>query len=356
MADRLSLHTFFKLALKFKVFHVLFWTWSVFDMLHEKQANIGGSYAVHLPDVLIVHIGFMLGVYSIILFAIPKYLSKGRYAMFVLVSLALVLLSSSVEMVLLQLYRVIVDGVWGKNYLVLTLVHVIDSLVIAFVFIAAVTITSRFETEQQNRLLEKEKLQAELNFLQAQINPHFLFNALNSIYVLINLDKALASETLLKFSGLLRYHLYDCKDSFVDIETELNHLKDYVEIESMRIGKLVDVSFKIKTGSRFRKVAPFILLPFIENAFKYVTRSKDRRNFVDIEIDTESGDLILVVINSTEHRIQKDTEEGGIGLKNVVRRLNLIYPEKYKMDITENGETYMAKLTIYGKHDQLHHS
>jgi two-component system LytT family sensor kinase len=340
--------------LRYKIFHYLFWAWSIFDLVHEREGFFGGPFISHLPDSIIVNLGYMIGTYAIIYYSIPNFLRKRKYALFIGISLLLIFLGSVAHIVLLELYQLLTEGTFFRNFKFLTISHFIDSATVAFVFIAVNTIGSQYTAEQKNRVLEKEKLQAELNFLQAQINPHFLFNALNSIYILIDINKGVAGETLLKFSNLLRYHLYDCKEQFVPIETEVNHLFDYVEIERVRTGDTVKVEFNRPAQLPFIRLAPFILMPFIENAFKHVSKNKGGDNYIRIDLNFGKDYFELEVLNSCDSAAVPNT--GGIGLRNVIRRLNLLYPSNFILNTESQAGIYSAKLKIHGEQNQLHHS
>ncbi|MFK7981383.1 MAG: sensor histidine kinase [Saprospiraceae bacterium] len=128
--------------------------------------------------------------------------------------------------------------------------------------------------EQIKRTLEEEKLKAELKFLKAQINPHFLFNGINSVYHLIDLKPEIAKTTLLNFSNLLRYQLYECNDDLILLEKELDHIKDYIAMEKIRRGEDVQIELTLPEGINQVKIPPLLFTPFIENAFKYVTNER----------------------------------------------------------------------------------
>jgi two-component system, LytTR family, sensor kinase len=345
-----------KTVLRYKVLHVVFWLWCIADLNHERQVFYGEGFFANLPDVLIMSFGYMLAVYPIIYYLIPNFLSRGKYLLFALYAMGIIFIASCVTIALLQVYSYLAEGTFFHNYVFLTMTQFLDSFVIAAVFVAIVTISSHYQMQRRNNRLEKEKLQAELNFLQAQINPHFLFNALNTIYVLIDMNKKMASDTLLKFSGLLRYHLYDCKDSLVNLDTEINQLHDYIDLESLRIGGHVKVNFRVSPVIHHFRIAPFLLIPFIENAFKHVSREKDQHNFIDIDLQIDNNSLALSVENSCAETIAKPEDTGGIGLKNVVRRLDLLYPENYKLDVAQRENSYAVKLKLYGSKDEVYYS
>ncbi|SIN81263.1 sensor histidine kinase [Chitinophaga niabensis] len=183
----------------------------------------------------------------------------------------------------------------------------------------------------------------ELQYLRAQINPHSLFNSLNTIYFLINKENKEARETLMKFSDLLRYQLYDCNTDRIDIEKEIQYLKNFVSIQQLRHDEKYRISFHADENVRDFSIAPLLLITFVENAFKHV--SAHEQNEINITLKKEQGKLQLIVHNTKEHSTRKE-EAGGIGLANVKRRLELLYPDKYTLDISDNSTTFTVTLIL----------
>lgn len=209
--------------------------------------------------------------------------------------------------------------------------------------------------EKQKNQLEKDKLQSELDFLKAQINPHFLFNGINSIYHLIGEDDKMARDTLLQFSGLLRYQLYDCGVNYISLEKELNYISNYINIEQVRKGEDAVFTFNLPDKEdnhllKKYKIAPLLLTPFIENAFKYLSfHSCQTNNFINMDFNvSESGVLHLKLSNSFDRtfKTRKDNV-GGIGLENVKRRLKLLYPNgKHQLNISSTQNVFTLNLKI----------
>ena len=209
--------------------------------------------------------------------------------------------------------------------------------------------------EKQKNQLEKDKLKSELDFLKAQINPHFLFNGINSIYHLIGEDDKIAKKTLLQFSGLLRYQLYDCSVNYISLEREIYYISNYIHIEKIRKGEDIIFEFNLPQFEKNPflgkyKIAPLLFTPFLENAFKYVSYYSNReKNFINLDLKiSDSGILHFALSNSFDNTIKRSEKSvGGIGLNNVKRRLNLLYPnEKHQLDITKSNNIFLIKLTI----------
>lgn len=207
-------------------------------------------------------------------------------------------------------------------------------------------LNDQFRSQKQMLELVKEKSTAELNFLQSQMNPHFIFNSLNSVYFLIQKENIEARKTLIQFSDLLRYQLYDCNAPSVPIEKEVEFIRDYVRLQELRKDKQYNVQLKIGEEVKGVSIAPLLLIPFIENAFKHLSHYVDQVNYVNISIEKNSSLLKLCVQNSRDDH-QKNTEpRGGIGLNNVKRRLELLYPKKHELKIEKTDKEYLVKLEL----------
>ena len=209
--------------------------------------------------------------------------------------------------------------------------------------------------EKQKSQLEKDKLQSELDFLRAQINPHFLFNGINSIYHLIGDDDTMARNTLLQFSGLLRYQLYDCSVNYISLEKELQYIHNYINIEKVRKGEDAVFNFslpEIENNSTIAsfKIAPLLITPFLENAFKYLSFHANReKNCIDLDLEImQSGILNLKLVNSYDHTIKRgEKSSGGIGLENVKRRLDILYSDgKHRLEVSDAGDKFIVNLMI----------
>ncbi|GAB3494783.1 histidine kinase [Spirosoma knui] len=204
------------------------------------------------------------------------------------------------------------------------------------------------QTRKRQQLLEKEKLETELKFLRSQFNPHFLFNTINSIFFLIHKNPDMASASLAKFSELLRYQLYECNDQQIPLSKEIAYLENFIELEKLRQNSNVKVTIDIKTHYvDHLGIAPFIVMTFVENAFKHVSRHGNQLNWITIRLALNGQQLSLFVANSTA--IEPDNvviQYGGIGLQNVQRRLDLLYPEQYTLNIQQRPDSFEVTLRV----------
>jgi LytS/YehU family sensor histidine kinase len=201
----------------------------------------------------------------------------------------------------------------------------------------------------QKRLMEiaKEKAETELNFLKSQINPHFLFNSLNSVYFLIDKNNAEARQALHKFSDMLRYQLYEIKGEKIAIEKEIDYLRDYIGLQQLR-NENCSVQFNVKEGMKSFLIEPLLLIPFVENSFKHLSHFSDgKKNEVQINLSKQNGEMNFGIRNTTEEKqVHKFSNDGGIGLNNVKRRLELLYPQQHELKISDGKGWFDVQLSI----------
>jgi LytS/YehU family sensor histidine kinase len=195
---------------------------------------------------------------------------------------------------------------------------------------------------------EKEKVNAELQLLKAQVHPHFLFNTLNNIYSfsLKNSDKT--PQMILQLSSLLSYMLYDCKNDEVLLEKEIEIMRNYIDLEKERYGSRLDVSVNIEGEVKDKYVAPLLLLPFLENAFKHGASELLKDSWLSIELYTKQNMLRCKIVNSKDEMVISSTE--GIGIENVKRRLAYLYPEKHELKLSDEGNFYVVSLLLELNH------
>ena len=198
--------------------------------------------------------------------------------------------------------------------------------------------------------LKKAYLENQLQVLQSQINPHFMFNVLNHIHTLMQTNVDLASSLLLQYSYRLRFQLYKGKGERVELRDEIHFLQNFIEIEKIRWGKKIVVTTKWVTEQENLNIPPLLLIVFVENAFKFASRTISEQGFVTISFQQQSSALNLTVENSKPiDPIHSNTnsQATGIGLENVKQRLNILYGENYRLDIQETKTTYYSKLDIW---------
>ena len=195
--------------------------------------------------------------------------------------------------------------------------------------------------------IEKEQLQkeTELKYLKEQVNPHFLFNSLNSIYALSRQQSPETPELVMQLSELMRYQLESSKKDTVLIKEELEFIENYLLLEEKRLSKRCKIEFIINGELKGLKIAPMLLIPFVENAIKHGARSTNEKSTIDISVTINNAILSLIVDNSKPNNIP-ELKRTGMGLENVKRRLNLLYPNSYSLEIKDKATTFHVNLSI----------
>lgn len=336
------------------VYHSLWWTVTIGSPLAVANNILFSAYSIKFAFYVIFQ---ALGVYFNLYFLIPGFLEKGRYlqyicfAIFTIVCTAALIVpgyyvsawlsGKSIE----ELYEIN-----SANYLYFFQINTLPSTAASMTLAMSVKLTKNWiQARRREQLLEKEKLETELKFLKSQINPHFLFNTINSIFVLIHKNPVMASDSLAKFSGLLRYQLYECNEQQIPLDQELNYLENFIELEKLRQDHNIKLTLQMEQHSGNLTIAPFILMPFIENAFKHVSKRKDGTNWIKMYLRFNKHQLLFDISNSISGQYNSSADfinNSGIGLKNVQRRLDLIYLGKHNLNIERDNEQFHVRLQL----------
>lgn len=330
---------------KYGLYHLVFWLalfagWHFFRHQDYRVANPWLITAVKVVDLAIL-------VYITNYLLIPTLLYKKRYWAFGIAFLLMVVASSVIKMYILgklmnipSMYS-LAGNLKGRIY-----DNVLPHILLVCTGAAFKLMLDQVRSQKRLAQLAKEKSEAELNFLKSQINPHFLFNSLNSVYFLIDKENTEARKTLLQFSDLLRYQLYDCSSDTIGIEKEVEFLKDYIHLQELRKDKQYKVSLDVTNEVRGFSISPLLLIPFVENAFKHISHHPDKPNFVEVSLSRSNGSLEFAVSNSKENNARVTEPAGGIGLNNVKRRLELLYPGKHELEIRNADDVFKIELKL----------
>ncbi|UYQ93858.1 histidine kinase [Chitinophaga horti] len=209
-----------------------------------------------------------------------------------------------------------------------------------------------FKSEQQREELKVANLNAELKFLKNQINPHFLFNCLNTIYSLAHKQSPETEHALVKLSTIMRYMIYQANEDKVLLANELRYLQDYIDIQKLRLPRSISVDYKVEGEADMYKIAPMLLIPFVENAFKHGI-SYTEEAYIIVKLTIDKGTLSMIVRNKL---IRQKAETGGVGLTNARKRLDLLYAGVHELAAGENGNEFIADLKIVLNHDEVYRS
>ena len=345
---------FRQLVIRYKIHHLVFWVLLGAVWYYLRYQDYSTTHKALLVT-LIKTIDLAIMVYIANYLLIPYLLYKKRYILFGLLFILMIAISS--------IYKMYIIGKVLNNPALLSISDDLKSRIYDnviphfFLVIAGVAFKLLLDyTHVQKRLAEvaKEKAEAELNFLKSQINPHFLFNSLNSVYFLIDKKNIEARQALHKFSEMLRFQLYEVKDEKIPIEQEVNYLKDYIDLQKLRISENCQVMLNVAPGVKSFLIEPLLLIPFVENSFKHLSHfSNGRVNEIKIDLSRQNGEMNFYISNTTEEKEGNSpsiklwqAKEGGIGLFNVKRRLELLYPKKHELKITEQDGRFDVQLKI----------
>lgn len=290
----------------------------------------------------------MLYCYPLIYWVLPQYLLKGRYLVFTFI----ILLWAVGGYFLNYFFRAFIfiplldkllhwnsinKDPWNPNsFLVLTTTAGIVCIVFLF--------KHWFMKQQEWLQAQKEKVTAELQLLKAQVHPHFLFNTLNNIYSFSLTQSPQTPEMILRLSSLLSYMLYDCRADEVPLEKEIDVMKDYIQLEKARYGDKIDISLNIEGDIKDKYIAPLLLLPFLENAFKHGTSDQLEKSWLSMDIAVKKYTLHCKIANSKNNHVPLSAS--GIGVENVRKRLHFIYPDQHELKTSDEGYFFVVALRV----------
>ncbi|NPA68489.1 MAG: hypothetical protein GXO50_07770 [Chlorobi bacterium] len=342
-------------------YHVLFWlTLSLFyDSVTSYMSQKPFTETI-IRDILFYLPSDILGVYFTLYFLIPRFLLKKKYFGFTAAFLTFfIILIFAVTLPLQYLGLYIELTRTGnitpsyfefaeQNVLIATTLKLMIIGIAGSIKLAKIWLSS--QKKQQNLIKEKLEIklqlkEAELKYLKAQINPHFLFNTLNNLYALILEKSPKAPETVLKISALLDYVLYESDVHKIELTKEINNIKSYIDLQKIRYDEKININVNIKGNPEKICIAPLLILPIIENAFKHGLDKSAGKGFVKIEINVSDDSRFNLKVTNSLNKPNNKTEK-GIGLSNLKRRLDLQYPEKHKLEIHSSDNLFITELCI----------
>lgn len=290
----------------------------------------------------------MMATYFTLYFLMPRLLYKGKYIIFILnfilSAIFFVLLTRAVIVYILP-YLYPQKLASRINFWEFSYFYYIVATYSIVILAGAIKLSKRwFEIKERQTELEKQSLTSELTMLKMQVSPHFLFNTLNNIDSLIYSDQEKASEAIIKLSRIMRYMLYEAQQGKVKLAREVEYLKSLIELQSLRLSKENFIAFDIDGEYDNKIIGALLFVPFIENAIKHGDKTVDPPGII-IKLNINDDHLSFEIVNFVKKNQQKDTE-GGIGLNNVKRRLDILYPEKHQLEIIENDKIFKVELKI----------
>jgi two-component system, LytTR family, sensor histidine kinase AlgZ len=251
----------------------------------------------------------------------------------------------------IHLHRFLIDGYTYQRSHFYSTFYIVEVCVITLfitIFVSMLRFAADwFELAAKQKEIQNEKLLAELNFLKAQINPHFLFNTLNNLYYLAYTQSPNTTEVIAKLSQMMRYMIYDSNYLQVPLTKEIEYMQNYISLERLRLNDQIPISFSIQGTTEGVLISPLIFITFLENAFKHGVSNNDKNAFVNLSLSLNGKECIYSVENSKLPSVKPEAQEkSGIGLQNVKRRLDLSYPDRYTLETEDKPDHYSVRLTI----------
>ena len=331
---------------KYKIDHVVFWTATVgFHMFTKYDMIKEAGFDQFMLEVIVRNALLAMLIYLNLLVLIPRYAQQKKIASYIFLllgSLGLYALLKNAHDVYLNGY---VLGDESRKSLFYNTYYNFSIAIFYLAFNVALHLSKAWYFQRELiQKMEVEKLSSELEYLKAQINPHFVFNSINTIYFQIEKQNATARESLSAFSEMLRYQLYECNGKEIVIEKEINYLKNYVELQRMRKDESYNISFVVEEGTKGFTISPLLLIPFVENAFKHVSHHANN-NDVRIRLGRHENNFVLSVFNTKEGKAN-NSEYTGIGLKNAKRRLELLYKDRHELVIDNRPDSFEINLSL----------
>jgi sensor histidine kinase YesM len=334
--------------------HTIFWTlfWNFILKPGRSEISLTGTTAnFSVFRDLVLNLMWLpvniLYSYFLAYFIVPKFLLKGKYVQFILTALLWIIAGLFIN----YFFRIyifipaqevlpfgaITRGGWqAGTYLMLTLTAANLTTLKLFKY--------WLKKQQEWILAEKEKVTVELQLLKAQVHPHFLFNTLNNIYSYSLENSSKTPALILKLSSILSYMLYDCNKDKVRLEKEIEVMRNYIDLEKERYGNRLDISWTVVGELKDKFIAPLLLLPFLENAFKHGLSNQIEKAWLSLEIVTNDNVVKCKMINSKN--LDHSEKNGGIGIQNAMKRLEIIYPDKHELKITDEGIFFVVSLMV----------
>ncbi|MCE1188138.1 MAG: histidine kinase [Ignavibacteria bacterium] len=338
------------------ILHFLFWICYL-----GLYTFLGGYSDRDYFNTLTVYMGYLpliaVSTYIFNYWLVPKFLFRQKYILFAILSCEWIIASVCcmkilyMNLVLLRFFGIAAQrmyfthGFFYPTYLVNHLISVYTT-VLVFGFIKM--FRQWYFSNERNLQLAKEKAEAELRFLKAQMNPHFLFNALNNLYALSLKGAPQTPEMILKLASMMEFILYETNSEVIELDKELSLITDYIELEKLRYGSRLSISYSVIDDTSGILCPPLVLFPFIENCFKHGASRDSEAPWIDISLQHNGRFIKFSAINSIpDHQFGIPSfVRKGIGIDNVRQRLNLLFPNNYSLDVTNSENTYTIILEL----------
>jgi hypothetical protein len=351
-------YSIFKKKLPLILIHIIAWAGFLLllSFLVPRPPEMNRFLSILIPDVF-----FISFFYLNFFYLVPKFFIPERYLIFGSICFALLILTIAVPSVISESslarpeFQPTHQPPYPGNYDFTNpdemeppggfRIFIPEFSYSIFVFLFILILSTSIRIYMQWQQSEKAKVNAELSFLKAQINPHFLFNTLNNIYSMAVNKEERTPDAIEMFSDMMRFVIYETSHEFVNLNKKIEYIDTYIALQQLRLSSSVKVNYSKSGDYGSLKVAPLILIPFIENAFKHGV-STEQESVIDVKIEVKENKLDLFVKNSIFHYPKKESEISQLGLENTKKRLHLIYQGKYSLNIIEGPIEYIVSLHL----------
>ena len=332
--------------LKRSTYYWLFFAAYIGALVIEKptySVNTVQACFSYLVTILVHFCVFASMIWANNAFVVPYLLEKKRFGLYVTCLIGLVLLYT----VFMGHYNHFIHGAVFHDEPIGTSAGFWDNFVYGLcctVIASMLYLTQKWaEQEEQVKNVAINQLQTELKYLRSQLNPHFLFNGLNTIYGTIDMNNRQARDMMVQFSDLLRYNLYEADVDMIELAKEVKYMQNYVALQKARSNENVEVTLNVNYQNGAVKIVPLIFMAFVENAFKHASRGDSSDNSIIITLTEKEGRIDFSCDNSYD---ETEPAPGGIGLNNAARRLELLYKDRYRLEIKKEQNIYHVHLTL----------
>jgi sensor histidine kinase YesM len=322
--------------------HVLFWCLSFLILTNilkvsaeVKRIDLIYTAVFHIPIVLVVYLNLKM--------LFPLFWEHKKYFLYGVSVISLAVLGSGFYLILFDNW---IDYIF-KGYYFIAYYSFWDILLYFVVYLFSTSLLRLARGWFRIQELEKEKTLAELKALKSQINPHFLFNSLNSIYSLARKESKEVPDKIVQLSDLMRHIIYDSDVDFISLEKEVEMIRNYIALQNLRTHKSEQIQFETVGEMKGKKIAPLLFIPFVENSFKHGLKSGEPNAFVKIKLEVFGEILHFEIENSRGKTMEPiHSKYKGIGIENVQKRLELIYPDLHSLKIQNNEPTFKVHLQV----------
>ena len=315
---------------------------------------VEGGYNNHFREAFYMELGYfpmrLVVVYFNYFVLLPRFLLKRKITTYLAYSVLSILIASLCNRLLFYFYlNELIFPEWDQGHFFQAYKFLQSAMIITspMIFLIGLVVMNRWvSSERRAEQFENEKVKAELSYLRSQINPHFFFNTLNTLYGLALKKSEQTPEVVMKLSELMSYILYEADREVVPLTKEIEQIERYIDLEQIRYDNRFETKLKVEGDIDQVNIPPLILLPFVENSFKHGVNKSSKDGWISIFINASGENLHVVIKNKVFSSNELKDGKSGVGITNVKRRLKLLYPDSHSLSCQKLASTFMVELTL----------